>query len=316
MKLYLTLFTTALLATQTTAHSATLEDAVQLFQQQQDDQALALFETIDSAASIGYQAEIMISRDLDDAEALIEKALDMAPDNPQLYFIRGRIMGRQAANAFLSALSYAEKSQESFEKAVQLAPNNPKYHMGLMSFYLQAPSVAGGDKDKARTTLNNIIALDKEQGALAQLRFLSMTEEESESAYQKILEANTEYASVHYEIGYILQYQQAYDAAFSEYDLAIARLKPQEHSLGCSIQYQIGKTAVLAEKNLRQGIEQLRQYLQACDITREMPAKEWAQFRLANLLDLTGDKAGATTIYQSLQNTKDDTLKEQLKKHI
>ncbi|GAB2907280.1 hypothetical protein [Rheinheimera gaetbuli] len=47
------------------------------------------------------------------------------------------------------ALSYAKKSLPCLEQAVALQPHNISYSKGLMSFYLGAPGIAGGDKQLA-----------------------------------------------------------------------------------------------------------------------------------------------------------------------
>ena len=84
-----------------------------------------------------------VADDADDAETLIEQALATSPDDAELQFWCGRVMGVQAQQAFLSALSYAKRSLACFQQAVALAPDKVDYRIGLMRFYLGAPSFAG-----------------------------------------------------------------------------------------------------------------------------------------------------------------------------
>lgn len=62
----------------------------------------------------------------------------------------GRAYGEKAArSSMFSAARLARKVRESFERAVQLDPTNWKARADLAQFYVQAPAVMGGGKEKA-----------------------------------------------------------------------------------------------------------------------------------------------------------------------
>jgi len=314
MKLKFSLFALAMVANQ--SHASDLDKAIALYEQREDSAAMALFKTIDSAESLGYQANLLMSEDLDDAEELIEDATERFPDNARLHFIKGRIMGQQASEAFLSALSYAEKSLESFQKAAQLEPNNPQYLEGLMMFYLQAPGIAGGDEEKAKQAMDAIVKLDREKGAIAKVRYLQLSQEDI--SQQQLTELTNEYAdlaSMQYQLAMYQQYKEDYEAAFSTFELASNRLGKNQKQLKCDISYQIGRTAVMAESHIKLGLDQLQHYLSSCEIKRDMPGKDWANFRLANLLALADKQEQAQNLYKQIKDSTDDSnLLKQLKK--
>src|ERR1700693_2694195 len=80
-----------------------------------------------------------------------EKAISLAPDNSLYHLWLGRIYGEKADHAgFLSAAGMAKKVHAEFERAVELAPNNWEARTDLAEFYLEAPGIVGGGKDKAR----------------------------------------------------------------------------------------------------------------------------------------------------------------------
>ena len=80
-----------------------------------------------------------------------EKAIALAPSNGAYHLWLGRIYGEKAAHAgFLSAAGLAKKVRSEFERAVELAPNSWEARTDLAEFYLEAPGIVGGGKDKAR----------------------------------------------------------------------------------------------------------------------------------------------------------------------
>ena len=80
-----------------------------------------------------------------------EKAASLAPDNSLYHLWLGRIYGEKADHAgFFSAAGLAKKVRAEFERAVELAPNGWEARTDLAEFYLEAPGIVGGGKDKAR----------------------------------------------------------------------------------------------------------------------------------------------------------------------
>jgi tetratricopeptide (TPR) repeat protein len=72
----------------------------------------------------------------------------------------GSIYGEKADRAgFLSAAGLAKKVRTSFERAVELAPNDWQARVNLGEFYLEAPGIVGGGKDKAREQANALMPL-------------------------------------------------------------------------------------------------------------------------------------------------------------
>jgi tetratricopeptide (TPR) repeat protein len=80
-----------------------------------------------------------------------EKAIALAPNNGLYHLWLGRVYGEKADRAgFLSAAGLAKKVRNEFERAVALAPNSWQARTDLAEFYLEAPGIVGGGKDKAR----------------------------------------------------------------------------------------------------------------------------------------------------------------------
>ena len=90
-----------------------------------------------------------------------ERARDLDP-HKSLYFLwLGRIYGEKADRAgFLSAAGLAKKVRTSFEKAVELDPKSWEARTDLAEFYMDAPGIVGGGKDKAREQADALMALN------------------------------------------------------------------------------------------------------------------------------------------------------------
>src|SRR5436190_22155361 len=79
-----------------------------------------------------------------------EKAVSLDPNNSAYHLWLGRVYGEKAdASSFLSAAGLAKKVRNEFERAVQLSPDNAEARTDLAEFYLEAPGIVGGGRDKA-----------------------------------------------------------------------------------------------------------------------------------------------------------------------
>jgi tetratricopeptide (TPR) repeat protein len=97
----------------------------------------------------------------DDGISECEKAVQLAPNNAQFHLWLGRIYGEKADKAkFWSAATLAKKVVHQFEAAVQLNPKSVDARSDLAEFYLEAPGLVGGGRDKAQQQANYLASLD------------------------------------------------------------------------------------------------------------------------------------------------------------
>src|ERR1700719_2237216 len=86
----------------------------------------------------------------DAAISACEKAVTLDPSSGLYHLWLGRAFGEKADRAgFLKAAGLAGKVRTEFERAVELSPNSWEARTDLAEFYLEAPGVVGGGKDKA-----------------------------------------------------------------------------------------------------------------------------------------------------------------------
>lgn len=90
-----------------------------------------------------------------------ERARNLAPQKSLYHLWLGRIYGEKADRVgFLSAAAMVKKVRSSFERAVELDPNSWEARTDLAEFYLEAPSIVGGSKDKAREQAKALLPLN------------------------------------------------------------------------------------------------------------------------------------------------------------
>lgn len=132
-----------------------VDEAIQTLQQQIDR------STTDAAAyNLLCRAYFMLE-DWDDGIPACVRARDLDPTNSQYHLWLGRIYGQKASHVgFFSAAGLAKKVRTAFERAVELDPKNWQARTDLAEFYLEAPGIVGGSKEKARAQSDVLMALN------------------------------------------------------------------------------------------------------------------------------------------------------------
>lgn len=110
--------------------------------------------------------------DFKKAVEALEKVVEARPGDANAWLWLGRAWGRRAETSnMLVAPSYASKSRQCFEKAVQLDPDHGEALNDLFSYYLEAPGFLGGGMEKAQALVEKIRNVDPAEAeyALAQI---------------------------------------------------------------------------------------------------------------------------------------------------
>ena len=264
--------------------------------------------------TLNAQAIAMIDSDLDAAEALISELIEEHPQNHLTHFYCGRIMGRQAGEAFFKAFSYAKKSLACMKKAVALAPENITYKKGLISFYLGAPAIAGGSEALAFEQVKAIKLRNQEQGVLAELGFYKQTLDDSALTVKllKYQQSERKTPAIAYELGLLFQHVKQFDKAHMQFEIAL-KTNPQNHTLRQNVLYQLGRNAVFSKTNILLGIESLKKYSKG-DLNESLPSLNWAYYRLSQLHALNNDTRQAKKYRLLAEVTEDQQLIAQLAK--
>jgi tetratricopeptide (TPR) repeat protein len=229
-----------------------------------------------------------------------EKAVTLAPNSSDYHMWLGRAYGSKAEHSgWISGMSNAKKARAEFEKAVELNSMNAEARTDLAEFYMEAPGMLGGGKDKA------------------------LAQAEAMAAYDA--------ASAHWVKGRLAEKNQQFDVAEDEYKQAIAVSKrPAGDWLNLASFYrhrgrgpelenaihhalEADKGAIHRKSNVLYGAAEilyrggrdfngaaqlLRRYLNGPDKTEDAPAFQ-AHYLLGEILEKQGNKPAAAEEYRS-----------------
>jgi tetratricopeptide (TPR) repeat protein len=96
--------------------------------------------------------------------------------------------GLKAMKGGMSAMFYGGKYKEECEAAVKCDPKYVAAYMGLLQYYVMAPAIAGGGRDKANETVATIARLDHYSGHMARA-FIARQDKDLAGAEREYLAA-------------------------------------------------------------------------------------------------------------------------------
>ncbi len=267
-----------------------------------DKKALASADALTKAEPKNAEAWVLLTRarlQANQAEAAIgsaEKAVKLAPNNSQSHFWLGNAYGSRIGQlGTFSQLSMAPKLRVAFEKTVALDPNNLDAREALIQYYLQAPAMIGGGKDKAGVQANEIAKRDVARGHLARAQIF-MSEKNNAAAlksYEAAYAAKPTDKNIRLALGIGYQMAERWNDAFKFFRAWIA----QDESAGPAW-YQIGRTSALSGLQVEEGISALQKYLGMPHAVNE-PQNKNAYHRLGQLYAKAGKKAEAKAALQA-----------------
>jgi tetratricopeptide (TPR) repeat protein len=121
-----------------------------------------------------------------------EKAVAADPKSARYHMRLADALSDEAMKASkIHALGFAHRIKKEIETALTLDPQNVEGLRWLMQYYLQAPSLFGGDKTKARAIPDQIMRIDPVEGYFAQIELARFDKQFPlvEGLYRKAVEA-------------------------------------------------------------------------------------------------------------------------------
>jgi tetratricopeptide (TPR) repeat protein len=225
-----------------------------------------------------------------------EKAVALAPDNSRYHLWLGRIYGEKAdhVNVF-SALGMAKKVHSEFERAVELNPASWEARTDLAEFYVEAPGIVGGGKDKARAQAEIIASENPAIAHWIKGRIAEKNKDDvsAEQEYREAISASHGGARAWLNLASFYRHTGRFD----EMDQALHNLQsaPLDHPEalmdGASMLLRTGRNLPLAA-------QLLRRYLASSSTVEEAPVFK-AHYMLGELLEKQGDREAAAREYRS-----------------
>lgn len=249
-----------------------LDSAIALFDNKQYPEAVDAFRAIVDRDPLNAAAHFHLGvladkrGETQDAIQHLEKATQLAPGNSTYHTELGGAYGNAAKDAgLLASLTWARKCVASLLRAVELDHNNLEARNGLITFYREAPPIAGGGIEKAYVEAHEIRKRNLAMGSAI--------------------------------LGQLYIADRKYAEAFEVYEDVLAQQPDDYQSL-----YLIGRTAAETGHNLERGEWALRRCLELPPGPGEQ-GRAAVQWRLGQLAEKRGDVAAARVAYEaSLQS--------------
>ncbi|GAA0541996.1 hypothetical protein [Rheinheimera aquimaris] len=250
-----------------------------------------------------YARALIAQKRLEDANTLLNYAVETFPQNSELAYLGGLSKIRLASDGnVFSAKDRAARGVALLQKAVSLKPDHYAARQALIDFYSIAPAAAGGDKALALQMTEQLAKESPAQALLAQTRVLLNDNKPTEAlALLNSMMPDPPNARLLARKAQIENELAEFDAAFHSYKQAAeyaTDLTDKYNAL-----YHIGRLAVIADQDANAGIKALQQYLQFYHDT-ENKTLPWATLRLAQLMYRTGDTYEATLLVSNLTHVQ------------
>jgi len=234
--------------------------------------------------------------DWDKGISACEKAVALAPENAQYHLWLGRIYGEKADHAgFLTAAGLAKKVRNEFETAVRLNPDNAEARTDLAEFYLEAPGIVGGGRDKAEAQAQKLATMDPVRagwvkGTLAEKKKDLVT---AENEYRAAVEASHGAALAWLNLAYFYRHNGRLDAM--EDGIRHASSAPMDQP---EVLMESANMLLKTKRNLPEATQLLRRYLSSNSTVEAAPAFK-AHYLLGTALEQQGDRQAAAQEYRA-----------------
>ena len=239
---------------------------------------------------------------LDDAVEAADEVIETLPQDANAWMWAGRVYGRQAQEAnILTKAKWAGRCRDAFEKAVELDPNLIEARFDLMQFYLLAPGIMGGGRDKANAQAAAIAAIDpaSSQIAAGSLALQDKDEVKAEQLFRDALAGNPAHVRALFELNSFLQNKKRFDEAWAVWNAALAEAEVQAMA-----RYQLGRLAAITGQHVEEGLTHLDAFI-AAGIVPEQLTLAAAHWRRGLLLDKLGRREDAIAALQLALNDRD-----------
>ncbi|MEW6989111.1 tetratricopeptide repeat protein [Colwelliaceae bacterium 6441] len=218
------------------------------------------------------------------------------------------IMAQKAS--IFSKLGYAKDFLEAMEKTIALKPDHQAALNTLIGFHLGAPSIAGGDTDKALSYAEQLKNVDAEQG-YQQLANVYWKTEKPGSAEKALLQGLAEFpesGQLYFTRASAFMDEKAWDKARPDLKLAAKYAKDDEEKSRAL--YQQGKASAESGDEIELGITSLIQAMPIADAQYQ----PWVKYRLAQLYVKNKELDKAKSYIAKIDVSENDDLKSKVKK--
>ena len=265
------------------------------------DEAIALLRAATQQQANDPEAWHLLSRAYlslerwDDAVKAGEKAVALSPNSSDYHLWLGRAYGEKAENSpFWTAWGMAKRVRIEFEKAVAINADNVDAMSDLAEFYIEAPSILGGGKDKAEKQAQVIGQHDQAAAHWIRGRLAEKDQDlaAAEKEYMAAVEVSDNQAGAWLDLASFYRRTEQKTKMENAVKQAVSAQKKKTETL-----YDAALVLYRGGRNFALATVLLRNYLKDPE-NEEAPAFK-AHYLLGSILEKQGDKAGAAVEYQA-----------------
>ena len=233
-------------------------------------------------------------KDYTKAIADAERAVAEQSDSSEYRRWAGHAYGGAAEQ--VKSFVLARKVKGAFEEAVKLDASSVDARRDLAEFYLQAPWIVGGDRDKALKEVDAISRLDPVAGHLAHASYSRHQKklDEAEVDYQRALDLRPTRIDPYLEAADFYE-ERAEAAKFASAVEQGGHVAPGDVRL----LYYKGVALVLAKQNLLEADGFLRSYVATSPRRSDFPSHAAAQHWRGRLNESLGNVSAAADAYRT-----------------
>ena len=194
-----------------------------------------------------------------------------------------------------------------FETAVRLGPDSVDARSDLGEFYLEAPGIVGGGRDKAEAQAKTLSTLDPAKahwlnGRIAEKRKDLIT---AEKEYRAAIDASHGSALNWFNLALFYRHQQRWDEMEDAINRAVSAQMDRPE-----IVMEAGEVLIRTGRNFPAAVRFLRRYLSSTSKVEEAPAFK-AHYLLGTALEKQGDKQAAAQEYRAALSLAKDFSRAQ-----
>ncbi|MES2488347.1 MAG: tetratricopeptide repeat protein [Pseudomonadota bacterium] len=285
------------------AADVTLDSARAEFLAMRSDEAQRQFtllqaQTPNDPAVLFYLGRLQLRQNHRKAAVeLLRRAVELQPDNVEYRIVVSAAIGAYIDDVpFYRKLGLAQEIHKHLEDALRVDPRSVDVRDGLVRFYLAAPGIIGGGRDKAVAEAARLMALDRSEGHIDNgvIAIHDKRYADAEREFRAAIQAAPKRAAPRYELGRLQQMQKQFDAAFASFE-DVMQLLPRE----TAAYYHYANTAALANQRVDSGLEKVKVFLDRGPVTDEDPTPVMGYRILGRLSALSSKNDAARSAYQT-----------------
>jgi tetratricopeptide (TPR) repeat protein len=174
--------------------------------------------------------------------------------------------------------------RDEFEKAVHLNPRSAEARTDLAEFYLEAPGIVGGGRDKAAAQAQSLLTIDPARAHWINARIAEKNHdyETAEKEYRSEIEVTHGSASAWLNLGLFYRHRQQWD----DMERALLNLRSAPLDTPDAL-VDAADILIRQQRNVPAAIDLLRSYLKSGSRVEQAP-----EFRVHYLLGTANEKLG------------------------